>query len=545
MVRMRDGVRLATDVYLPNHPTRHAAIFWRTPYDKCGRYIALPQRARHYNERGYVLVAQDCRGKFRSEGETLPYTLDVEDSYDTLDWITSQPWSNGRVGLLGGSYSGYTVWAGVASGHPAVRAAIPQVTGIDLADLHWGSRWKQVVPNLWGADDLVQMYTDHEIYYLNIDYNLRPVTEAFREASEALGKPCHAMDVLLRNSRTGDLANPYGNRHPYYTTDVPVLHWLQWFDVALGGPMGLTDYHYFRSLPGRRDLHFMRADSGDHGGFLLENVPKTPANDPNTNDAVLDAMVAASVREEGEFFDPFLRGKGELPAAERRARWHVGHVGWQESPDWPPTQSRPVRYYLGGNGRASGSPPGVLTTRADTNRSAVNWTHDPANPVPSTATQDGVWTLLENYPDECDLADRPDVLTFTTDVLNQPLDVAGPINAFIAVGSSAPSMHLFLKLLDVDPSGAAHPISRGQIVVHSPDADRLVQVDLMEIAYRVRQGHRLRIQITSSDYPWFLVHPGTDDNPWFARKMVTNKQLVVVGGASPSHLDITVLPPSL
>src|SRR5713226_3305707 len=96
MVRMRDGVRLATDVYLPNHPTRHAAIFWRTPYDKCGRYIALPQRAGHYNERGYVLVAQDCRGKFRSEGETLPYTLDIEDSYDTLDWITSQPWSNGR-----------------------------------------------------------------------------------------------------------------------------------------------------------------------------------------------------------------------------------------------------------------------------------------------------------------------------------------------------------------------------------------------------------------------------------------------------------------
>jgi putative CocE/NonD family hydrolase len=174
----------------------------------------------------------------------------------------------------------------------------------------------------------------------------------------------------------------------------------------------------------------------------------------------------------------------------------------------------------------------------------VSWTHDPANPVPSTATQDGVWTFLENYPDEGDLADRPDVLTFTTDVVNHPLDVAGPINAFLAVGSSAPSMHLFVKLLDVDPSGAAYPISRGQIVVHAPDAEQPVEVDLMEIAYRVRQGHRLRVQIASSDYPWFLVHPGSDDNPWFARKMITNKQLVVVGGTSPSHVDITVLPPN-
>ena len=132
MVRMRDGVRLATDVYLPDGHGRVPAVLVRLPYDKCGRYTFMPQLAPHFNERGYAFVAQDVRGKFRSEGETMPFVHEVEDGYDTLEWVAAQPWCDGRVGMWGDSYYGYTQWAAAASGHPALKAIVPRVTSTDF-----------------------------------------------------------------------------------------------------------------------------------------------------------------------------------------------------------------------------------------------------------------------------------------------------------------------------------------------------------------------------------------------------------------------------
>ena len=125
MVPMRDGMRLATDVYLPPRPAGLPAVLVRLPYDKCARYTFMPQIAPFVTDRGYAFVVQDVRGKFRSEGETLPFVHEVEDGYDTLEWIAAQPWSDGAVGMWGDSYYGYTQWAAVASGHPALRPSSP------------------------------------------------------------------------------------------------------------------------------------------------------------------------------------------------------------------------------------------------------------------------------------------------------------------------------------------------------------------------------------------------------------------------------------
>ena len=128
LVPMRDGVRLATDVYLPDGHGRVPVVLVRLPYDKCGRYTFMPALAPHFTERGYAFVVQDVRGKFRSEGETLAFTHEVEDGYDTIDWLTRQPWCDGSVGMWGDSYYGYTQWAAVASEHPALKAIVPRVT---------------------------------------------------------------------------------------------------------------------------------------------------------------------------------------------------------------------------------------------------------------------------------------------------------------------------------------------------------------------------------------------------------------------------------
>lgn len=138
-IRMRDRVLLAGDVYLPGAPgtpdaTPGDTILIRLPYDKSGVYCFIPLIAEYFTQHGYRVVAQDVRGKFRSEGEALLFVNEVNDGYDTIEWVTQQPWSNGHVAMWGDSYYGYTQWAAAASGHPALKAISPRVTGTKLGE---------------------------------------------------------------------------------------------------------------------------------------------------------------------------------------------------------------------------------------------------------------------------------------------------------------------------------------------------------------------------------------------------------------------------
>ena len=202
MVPMRDGVHLATDVYLPDGHGRAPAVLVRLPYDKCGRYTFMPALAPYFTERGYAFVVQDVRGKFRSEGETLAFTHEVEDGYDTIDWMVGQAWCDGMVGMWGDSYYGYTQWAAVASGHPALKAIVPRVTSADL-EVFCGWWGNQVLP-LYGADYLAHYWLDQNIYGFLPDVTMRPLCASLRRAvrghRRALAEPRHHG----RPSRTGE-----------------------------------------------------------------------------------------------------------------------------------------------------------------------------------------------------------------------------------------------------------------------------------------------------------------------------------------------------
>ncbi|NUP47756.1 MAG: CocE/NonD family hydrolase [Catenulispora sp.] len=531
-VAMRDGTRLATDIYLPAKPKRHPAVLVRTPYDKTSRYTALKYHAKYYTERGYVFVTQDVRGKHRSSGDTVPYHFDVEDAYDTIDWIAAQPWSDQTVGLTGASYYGFTTWAGVASGHPAVRAAIPTVTGVEMGANHVGSMWTQTPPSLLGLNDLIQIWTTNNSFLLNIDYAAAPVTELLKQAEALVGHSLPVTDLIER-ARTGEYYNPYGGQHPYYTTNVPILHWVNWYDPGLA-PSGMADWRHFRSLPGHRDLHFLRAGSADHSGFALADVGDFERH-PYLNEAAMHALNDIECNEAIDFFDEHVRGI--RPERRRpRARWHLGHDGWRSSDEWQPATSRDQVLYLspGADQR------GALATARDAQSQQVTWTHDPGNPVPSTCTIEEAWYLLAVYPDERHLAERPDVLTFTSAPLAEPLDIAGRPVLQAEITSTGSSFHLFAILHDVEPDGTTRPISRANLTTRSTGEDPVL-LPLDDIAYRFRTGHRIQLQLRSSDFPHFLVHPGTDDNPWFATTRATTQQSIRTGGTRAAGLTLPVL----
>jgi putative CocE/NonD family hydrolase len=136
--------------------------------------------------------------------------------------------------------------------------------------------------------------------------------------------------------------------------------------------------------------------------------------------------------------------------------------------------------------------------------------------------------------------DRPDVLTFTSDALDRPLDLVGPVSVRVGVGSTAPSTALFAKLVDVDPAGSVLMLTRGQTMIRDPDPSRSVLIDLAHVGYRVPAGHRLRVQLASSDFPLYLPHPGTEEDPWRAVTGRPTEQTVWVGGGVEAFVSVTV-----
>jgi predicted acyl esterase len=532
-VRARDGVALATDVYLPAGAGKLPAILVRTCYDKASDYTALKHIAPLFVENGYAFVAQDVRGKARSDGETDAYTYEMLDAYDTIDWIVEQPWSNGAVGLTGASYYGFTAWAGVASGHRAIRAAIPQVTGIDMGANHVGSRWQQEPPNLIGLNDLVQIWTNRESYLFDIDYSADSVSSLLQQVESIVGKST-SVGALLARAKSGEYYQPYGNRHPYHTTNVPILHWVNWYDPGLA-PSGMRDWRHFRSLPSTRHLHYLRAASADHAMVRLQDVETGISGIDNIPDEVWTDILVSDIGDQLAFFDEHL--KNNAPAeVTARARWHVGHNGWHSSDEWTPEEVELTRLYL----TASNPNGGALADDADSQPQQLRWTHDPDNPVPASTSIEEIWYFLAEYPDERMLKDRHDVLTFTGDPLAGPLTIAGQPVITGEFGSTAPSSHVFATLQDVAPDGTTRPISMGMASAASGATEPL-RLALSDIAYEFRPDHSVQLQIRSSCFPWFLVHPGTDENPWFAERTAITISTLRVGGSSPASLTLPVL----
>ena len=289
----------------------------------------------------------------------------------------------------------------------------------------------------------------------------------------------------------------------------------------------MLDYEALVRNPETAPFQYLHAGSTDHENYKLEDVPIPESADHDSHDDALERMLPSYIGPALDFFDAFLTGRAD-PAAVPRVRWHLPHVGWQESPSWPPPGASELRLYLGDAERAGGSAEGGWLLAEPGEHGEVTWTHDPSDPVPSTIVNP--FALLYEYPDESAVEARPDVMTFTAAAADAPLTLAGRVVARLAATSDAPSVFLHVKLVDVHPDGRAHALLFGQ-TVHEPGSGALAEVYLGHTGYRVAPGHRLRLHVATSDFPVFLPHPGTDENPWDATTTRTNRQTLATGGA--------------
>ncbi|MEU6998769.1 CocE/NonD family hydrolase [Nonomuraea sp. NPDC046570] len=530
MLRLRDGVRLATDVYLPESNRQNLpTVLVRLPYDKCGRYTFMPEIAAYLTAHGFAVVAQDVRGKFRSEGERFPFVNEAADGYETIEWIVAQPWSDGTVGMLGDSYYGFTQWAAVSSGHSALRAIVPRVTGSRFMDMFS----PDVVPKLPLYEWVLHTFTtegmlDGPVLPAKPLAGLHPLPEYAAHMGTLLGdlvRACGDSSLLRRAFPTGS---------PAPVMKLPALHMGGWWDNLQRSQ--LDDWRWVGSSPAAAH-QFLRMNATDHEDFELRE-DGAPIEDHEVDDDALVRYLPRMLDEPIRFLDHYLSGRPG-PWRAPRVRYRVANSGWQIADRWPGGDVDLVELHLTEGERAlSGADGGSLRNRPGGTGTRVSWTHDPQNPVPYLV--DVEWSQLSGLPDEQVVHSRDDVATFTGEAQNTPFDIVGPVEVALTVDSAASSTHVIVRLLDVFPSGRARMVLEGAEIASTAVGPARVRVRLGDTAYRVRPGHRLRLAISSSCFPLYLVHPGNDEDPWHASSSRPARQTLHLGGSDGATLRLPI-----
>ncbi|WP_236047248.1 CocE/NonD family hydrolase [Streptacidiphilus fuscans] len=515
-VRLRDGVRLATDVYLPPSPGRSPTVLIRTPYDKTRPTGLLPEIADRLTDAGYAVVVQDVRGKVRSEGRAVPFVNELADGWDTLVWITAQPWSNGAVGCWGNSYYGFTARAAAASGHPAVRALAVRLTSADIGGSGSGSGGS-------GVGSEVGEFT-----HRNGVFRFGPMVEwlsttwagpANLDGAIDWSLPPHQLLAGLPRLAV-DLGADLGVDFPGHGR-VPTLHCTGWYDLFQAGQ--LADWRRAVGSARGRAPQYLVASAGDHMDDLFTRDGRSPDHltDKTAREAMLDRTLAPVVA----FFDRHLRGRDDrldsVPVPP--VRWECAGAGWHAGSEWPPAGAVPVRLHLVARG--------ALRSVPNPQSQNTCWEHDPADPVPVTDAD--WWRPLLALPDERAVESRPDVLTFTGPPLAAPLCLAGPVRLALPLSVGPASGHVVAKLCAVAPDGTSRRILEApQPVTRTDGAYAPVTVPLGDTGHLLPAGHRLRVQLATSCYPSYLPGPA-------------GRFALRTGGHDGAHLDLTVLPGAL
>lgn len=539
MVTMRDGVGLASDIYLPAGGGPFPTILTRMPYGKTEPYCYLPVIAAYWVRKGYAAVVQDVRGKWASEGKFEPNLNrnEVPDGYDTIDWIARQPWSNGRVAMWGESYYGFTSYAGATSGHPALVCVAPGDISLDRykATFRYGCLQLNTV-GTWAISMTDRTYQDLS----RLDYWHLPLAEM----ADAAGAPSEYFDQLVANPAPGSFWEERSVLAGYDSIRIPVLHWGGWYDTYLGPT--IADWRRMADNNAEAAHQHLFIGPWDHGGTadLCHHVGLLPVTG-DTASARWDTFCA--------FFDHYLMGLDNGFGDGGAVRYYVmGDDAWRSSADWPPAGTNSTAIYLRSGGMANTlSGDGRLAyERPGGNEPADSFTYDPADPVADTLEID-CWSIAGQMGDRRPAQERSDVLVYSTGSLSRALELSGPITAQIFFASSAPDTDVTVALTDVAPDGGANLIQDGILRARYRDGSAsaaplepgrvyALTIDLWSTSYVVKSGHSLRVEISSSCFNRYDRNLNTGEPFGRGAAPVKAKQTIFHDAARPSHIMLPI-----
>jgi hypothetical protein len=604
MVPMRDGVQLATDLYLPGHngtlaSGRFPVILERTPYDKTAESrsertptVEQPKSraevAAFFVRHGYAVIYQDCRGRYRSQGTYVKYLSDGADGYDTCAWILRQPWSNGAIGTMGLSYAAHTQGALGSAGAPGVKAMFLDSGGFSNAyqgGIRQGGAFelKQVTWAFSEGLNSPQVKNDPARAQAMRAIDLRDAfgRMPWRRGSSPLSLvpdyEAYVFDQWEHGNfdaywkQLGIYAQGY---YPHFP-DAAMMHMSSWYDPY---PRTATENYLGLSRLKRGPVRLILGPwtHGDRQLTYAGSVDFGPA-------ATLDGNLASDfLTLRLRWFDRWLKGVdngvGGEPAVRlfimgggsgrKNAAGRLDHGGrWRAEKDWPLPDTRWTAYYLGADW--------VLSPSGAPRRAAVlTYRYDPHDPVPTIGgcITSGRPLMVGGAFDQCEapeffgckapyraLAERPDVLVFQTPPLAAELEVTGPIKLRLWVSSDCPDTDFTAKLIDVYPPGVDYPegfamnLTDGllrtryrdsweQPAMMTPGQVYPIVIEIFPTSNLFKRGHRLRLDISSSNFPRFDANPNTGDPEGRPSGQRIARNSLHLGGVHPSQVILPIIP---
>ncbi|MEV4112695.1 CocE/NonD family hydrolase [Nonomuraea sp. NPDC049695] len=507
-VPMRDGAVLLADRWAPKTggdglPT--ALI--RAPYGRAG--MTADPMARPLAERGFQVLIQSTRGTFGSEGPFDPLRREREDGLDTLDWVIKQPWFGESIILYGSSYLGFVQWAVADAVPPQVKAIIPGVSESALTlDFLRADAFSLETPFVWGVQVAGQ---ERRFAMPRALLSGKRVQRALRTLplnradTAALGHRYDYLQDILAHDADDPFWQGLDHRHRVAGIQVPVSTVGGWYDIFLPGQ--LRD---FRTL--------------QDNGHPLARLTVGPWAHVSTGVGQISAAEAIG-------FGMAL-ARGEEPAGRAPVRLFVmGEEKWRDFPSWPPPGFEPRRFHL--------QPGGALATEAPAESPPDGYRYDPADPTPALGGVRMAFGEKAGRVNNAALEARPDVLIYTTPVLEEDVEVVGEVSAEIFFRSSLPYADVFVRLCDVDAGGRSSNVCDGLISVTGADEITPVAVTLWPTAYRFRRGHRIRVQVSSGAFPRYNRNPGTGEPRATATTLLAADQQVF---HDPQHPSAVILP---
>lgn len=521
-VAMRDGVQLATDVYRPAGDGQHPVVMLRLPYNKeQPALLFLAGDILRVAQAGYAVVVQDCRGTWASDGEFNPYFQEAEDGADAIAWAAAQPWSSGVVGMMGASYYGATQWLAATQAPPALKAIAPFIT-TDQYHEKWtyqGGAFQlgfilQWASATFGVAEAVRRVGRGSAAPALIG---EAIAAADNVAAHYLQLPLGGLTTLakltpyvadwLAHPDYDDYWRAAAPREHYAKITTPALNFGGWYDLFLGGT--LANYTAMKSRT-RQRLVIGPWVHGYNGGVYPERNFGLMAHD-----GVAD-VTAMQIR----WFDHYLKGLDNGVEHDAPVRIFVmGPDAWRDEADWPLPDTDWQCWYLHRDGSASSpADAGLLAPLPPPDEPVDSFVYDPRNPVPTAGGATflpGLFVAANAGPrDQRDVESRPDVLCYTSAVLEDLLEVTGPVRLVLYVSSSARDTDFTGKLVDVAPDGRAITLTDGILrcryreslerqKLMSPGEVYRIEVDLVATSNVFFAGHRIRLEVSSSNFPRF------------------------------------------
>ncbi len=552
-VPMRDGVKLYADVYLPRAEGRYPTLVVRTPYGV--QRDGVHETMMKFAQRGYAVVMNDTRGRYESEGKWEPFRTEAKDGYDTIEWAAKQPWSNGKVATQGGSYLGHVQWRAAGLQPPSLVAMFPAVASTNIYAnwitfggafrLSFNYGWGVVrmpnrimLPQYWHSE----AYSPAELKYETILKHL-PLKDGDLESAGYAVQ--HYRDWLAHPGYDA-YWKEISDEESFAKVKVPAHTSGGWFDIFIQGTInGFTGMRKSAGSEQARRESRMIIGAWGHG-------PTQKFGDIDFGPQNMRTQFDTEIR----WFDHYLKGVDN--GIDREPPVEIFYMGvnqWQHEQDWPIPGTKFTPYYLHSGGAANtGAGNGKLAPAKPSGAVSDQYSYDPNDPVPTTGGNNCCGTpTLAGPKDQRAIESRKDILVYTSDPVEQPIAIAGPVRMKLFSATDGPDTDWVVKLIDVHPNGAAYNICEGIIRARyrkgtdkmellKPNEVYEYDIDLVGTANVFLPGHRIRVDVTSSHFPQFDRNPNTGDPFGSSTRIRVARQTIYHTAERASHIVLPVVP---